>query len=104
MDANVTSFLYINSPDDMAAVANQLLVSFPSWTDAQGNCMKVSLSKTAMGGASAGKSAPGAVITSVDTVTKKKAANIENPHVDIRPPGTPKKAKIHEVSPPRARR
>ena len=48
MDSGVTGFLYVNSGDDLAAVANQLGVSFPSWTDTQGNCMKVTLSAGAL--------------------------------------------------------
>ena len=44
MDSAVNGFLYVNSGDDVAAVSNQLSVSFPSWTDTQGNCMKVTLS------------------------------------------------------------
>lgn len=45
MDAGVTKFLYIGSPEDIAAVSNSLNVSFPSWTDQQGNCMKITLAK-----------------------------------------------------------
>lgn len=48
MDSAVTGFLYVNSGDDLAAVSGQLSVSFPSWTDTQGNCMKVTLSAGAL--------------------------------------------------------
>jgi hypothetical protein len=56
MDSGVTGFLYVNSGDDLAAVADSLSVSFPSWTDTQGNCMKVTLTATALksAGAAAG--------------------------------------------------
>ncbi len=48
MDSAVTGFLYVNSGDDVAAISDQLGVSFPSWTDTQGNCMKVTLSAGAL--------------------------------------------------------
>ena len=56
MDSAVTGFLYVNSGDDLAAVSDSLSVSFPSWTDTQGNCMKVTLTATALksAGAAAG--------------------------------------------------
>jgi hypothetical protein len=45
MDKDITKFLYIGSADDARAVADSLLVSFPSWTDTQGNAMKITLAK-----------------------------------------------------------
>jgi len=51
MDSAVTGFLYVRSGDDMAAVADQLVVKFPSWTDTQSNSMKLTLSGTALKGA-----------------------------------------------------
>jgi hypothetical protein len=45
MDSSITKFLYVNTPEHMAQVAGSLLVSFPSWTDQQSNCMKVTLAK-----------------------------------------------------------
>lgn len=48
MDSGVTGFLYVNSGDDLMAVSDMLSVSFPSWTDTQGNCMKVTIGSTAL--------------------------------------------------------
>jgi hypothetical protein len=45
MDSAITKFLYINTGDDIIASASQLVVSFPSWTDQQSNCMKLTLAK-----------------------------------------------------------
>lgn len=45
MDSAITKFLYIESPDDIVAVAGSVNVAFPSWTDQQSNCMKITLSK-----------------------------------------------------------
>ena len=52
MDSGVTGFLYVNTGDDVAAVSDMLGVSFPSWTDTQGNCMKVTIGGTALKAAS----------------------------------------------------
>jgi hypothetical protein len=56
MDKDITKFLYIGSADDARAVADSLVVSFPSWTDTQGNAMKITLAKGTRqaGGAVAG--------------------------------------------------
>lgn len=43
MDSAITKFLYIGSPEDIEAVADQLSVAFPSWTDTQSNAMKITL-------------------------------------------------------------
>jgi hypothetical protein len=53
MDSNITKFLYVNTPENMAQSSGFLTVSFPSWTDQQSNCMKVTLAKGGRG-ASAG--------------------------------------------------
>jgi hypothetical protein len=89
MDSAITKFLYIGSGDDLVASADQLTVSFPSWTDQQSNCMKMTLAKrgTPIGGGSAKSSAKSAPKPSV--MTGKK--------VDIRPIGAtpkPKKADL----------
>lgn len=77
MDSGVTGFLYVNSGDDLAAVADLLSVSFPSWTDTQGNCMKVTISGTAL--KTAGKAA------GIAPAVKQKAAQ---PQTEI-PTATP---------------
>lgn len=61
MDSAVTGFLYVNSGDDVAAISDQLSVSFPSWTDTQSNCMKVTISAGALkaAGQAAGIMPPG---------------------------------------------
>ena len=78
MDSEVTGFLYIGSGDDMAAVANQLSVQFPSWVDTQGNAMKVTLSGTALKGArraSAAASAPAAPVAAPKDADTSMAAD-----------------------------
>ena len=45
MDNDVTKFLYVGSPEDMANSAGYVNPSFPSWTDTQSNAMKVTLAK-----------------------------------------------------------
>jgi len=50
MDSNITKFLYVNTPENMAQSSGFLTVSFPSWTDQQSNCMKVTLAKGGRGG------------------------------------------------------
>lgn len=104
MDAGVTSFLYVNTPEDIEAVANLLLVKFPSWTDAQSNCMKVTLSKASMGAGSAGKKS--ASSSSIDKETKSKVEKVAAGKTDIRPPGTAKAAApaTKTASAPRAKR
>lgn len=64
MDANITKFLYVNTPENMAQSSGFLTVSFPSWTDQQSNCMKVTLAK---GGRSAGAGAGGATVAAAKT-------------------------------------
>ena len=63
MDENITKFLYIGSPEDMESASNSLVVAFPSWTDTQGNAMKVTLSKgtRGVGSSEAASSASAAV-------------------------------------------
>jgi hypothetical protein len=57
MDSAITKFLYINTGDDIIASANQLVASYPSWTDQQSNCMKLTLAK-GRGGKAAAAPAP----------------------------------------------
>lgn len=74
MDAEVTKFLYVNSPDDIAEVASSLTVKFPSWTEQQSNCMKVTL-----------RSSVGNVVdpSSPDALTKIAKANpVDVPQVN----------------------
>lgn len=102
MDINVTSFLYVNTPEDIEAVSNSLLVKFPSWVDTQSNCMKVTLSKSAMGTTkTGGGKAPSA--QAVDKQTATKTAAVAKGKTGIRPPGTVK-ATPKAVSAPRAKR
>ena len=56
MDSAITKFMYINTGDDIVASASQLVVAFPSWTDQQSNCMKLTLAK-GRGGSAASASA-----------------------------------------------
>lgn len=76
MDSGVTGFLYVNSGDDLAAVADMLSVSFPSWTDTQGNCMKVTISGTAL--KTAGKAA-GVIATPASKSAKAPKAPVDAP-------------------------
>lgn len=71
MDSAVTGFLYVNSGDDLVAVADQLSVSFPSWTDTQGNCMKVTISAGAL--KAAGQAA------GIIPVAKSKQSKVKEP-------------------------
>ena len=64
MDSNITKFLYVNTPENMAQSSGFLTVSFPSWTDQQSNCMKVTLAK---GGRGASASAGGVTTTVAKT-------------------------------------
>jgi hypothetical protein len=66
MDSNITKFLYVNTPENMAQSSGFLTVSFPSWTDQQSNCMKVTLAKGGRG-ASASASAGGVTPTVAKT-------------------------------------
>jgi len=52
MDKDISKFLYIGSPEDIEKASDKLLVSYPSWTDQQGNAMKVTLAKGGRSGAS----------------------------------------------------
>lgn len=89
MDDGVTSFLYVNTPEDIEAVANSLLVTFPSWVDTQSDCIKVTLSKTAMGaGAKAAKS-----VAATNQETAEKVKKVVAGKTDIRPPGAKVTAK-----------
>lgn len=100
MDSAVTGFLYVNSGDDLAAVSNLLGVSFPSWTDTQSNCMKVTIQATALkaAGASAG------IATAKKSKVKEPAAVSASTHgvAGLRPPGAA--APKREISAPRSRR
>jgi hypothetical protein len=66
MDSNITKFLYVNTPENMAQSSGFLTVSFPSWTDQQSNCMKVTLAKGGRG-ASASAGAGGVTPTVAKT-------------------------------------
>ena len=77
MDKDITKFLYIGSPDDARAVADSLLVSFPSWTDTQSNAMKITLAKGTRqaaggGGGSTRGSSRGAGTAELDQVAGSK--------------------------------
>jgi len=76
MDEGITKFLYVGSPQDMEAAANSLVVAFPSWTDTQGNAMKVTLSKGTRGGGAASGGTSGAVAAptaaDLDQVSQKR--------------------------------
>jgi len=69
MDKDINKFLYIGSPEDVERAADKLLVSFPSWTDQQGNAMKVTLAKGTRGsGAPVRQPAAGAKATAKPAV------------------------------------
>lgn len=82
MDSEVTKFLFIGTPEDMARSANLVSVSFPSWNDTQSNAMKLTLSKgrapTAAGKTTA-KATADAIRNQVDGTA---------PTLGLRPPGT----------------
>jgi len=107
MDAAITKFLYIKTPADIAAVANSLLVSFPSWTDQQSNCMKITLAKgsPAGGGAKAAAAAAGkkATAAKVADIAAGKATSGLKPKGAV---AVAKKVAAKKPSPnaPRARR
>jgi hypothetical protein len=83
MDSAVTKFLYIGSPEDMAAMAGLFTVAFPSWTDQQSNCMKITLAKGGRGGGKAAAAEePSAPIAAPSAVTGKRT--------EIRPKGAAK--------------
>ena len=103
MDNNVTSFLYINTPEDMEAVAPLLLTSFPSWTETQSNCMKITLSKTAIG-ASKSASSRTQSTAAIDKETTDKVNKVVSGKTDIRPPGTKTVTPKKEASAPREKR
>lgn len=42
-DYGINRYLYINTPENAALAAPLLKVAFPSWTDMQSNCIKVTL-------------------------------------------------------------
>lgn len=91
MDAEVTKFLFIRTPEDIARSSSGLLVSFPSWTDTQGNCMKVTLAK-------------GGRATSEPTTSAPKAKKEITKRVDITPPGSKRASRSEPTKTPRARR
>lgn len=104
MDSGVTGFLYVNSGDDVAAVADQLSVSFPSWTDTQSNCMKVTISA---GSLKAAGQAAGIIPLGKTKQSKVKepssVADTTHSVSGLRPSGA-KAIASRSVSAPRARR
>ena len=98
MDEGVTSFLYVNTPEDIAAVAGSLKVIYPSWTDTQSNCVKITLTKNAINAGVTKASA-----AKIDKETASKVAAVANPKTNIRPPGAAK-APAKAASAPRAKR
>jgi len=94
MDSEVTKFLFIGTPEDMAASANLVSVSFPSWNDTQSNAMKLTLTK-GRAPASAASVAAATAKTTADAI-RKQVDNITAPTTGLRPPGT--------VTTPRAQR
>jgi hypothetical protein len=79
MDKDITKFLYIGSADDAKAAADSLLVSFPSWTDTQGNAMKVTLAKGPRGAAVSGGAGPAAAISTQDLDKTTTAPRLTGP-------------------------
>jgi hypothetical protein len=105
MDSAVTGFLYVNSGDDVAAISDQLGVSFPSWTDTQGNCMKVTLSAGAL--KAAGQAA------GILPTAKSKQSKVKDPSsvavathgvTGLKPTRSKPAPETPTVSTPRARR
>lgn len=93
MDSEVTKFLFIGTPEDMAASANLVSVSFPSWNDTQSNAMKLTLTK--------GRAPASAA--SVTAATAKTTADAIRNQVDGTTPTTglrPKGAKTVPASTP----
>jgi hypothetical protein len=83
MDKDINRFLYVASPEDMKAVADGLLVSFPSWTDTQGNAMKVTLAKSARGGEPSGSGTGTASRTGGTTVPGSQGIKTPPPDVTV---------------------
>jgi hypothetical protein len=100
MDDNVTSFLYIESSDDIVKASKLLLVRFPSWVDAQSNCVKITLAKTAIAAASGGKKTTSGAS---EKAANQKIAALKTGRANIRPPGASTKQKS-SVSTPRKKR
>jgi len=89
MDSAITKFLYIGTGDDLLASADQLTVSFPSWTDQQSNCMKMTLAK--------GRGSAGSTASKAAAKSAAKPNVLTGKTVDIRPIGAapkPKKADL----------
>jgi hypothetical protein len=91
MDSAVTGFLYVGSGDDMAAVANQLKVQFPSWVDTQSNAMKITLSGKALKGASSAS----------NTAVAGTPVSVPGKRIKIAPPTTAKFAGKGKISGPK---
>jgi len=102
MDAGITAFVYINTADDLAAMARSFVLAFPSWTDAQSNCIKLSLTKNAISTSAGGKAAAKAQ-AETDAENEEEVSNVVKGRAKITPPGAAK-PKAKEVSAPRQRR
>jgi hypothetical protein len=83
MDSEVTKFLFIGTPEDMARSANLVSVSFPSWNDTQSNAMKLTLSKGRASSSAASTTATTAKATA-DAIRKQVDGT---PTLGLRPPG-----------------
>lgn len=103
MDDGVTSFLYVATGDDIVASAKMLLNKFPSWTDAQSNCMKITLSKTAIAASTTSGKSKAAAIEKSTAKTAAKIDTVAKGRVAIRPPGAKKPASA-TVPPTRKKR
>lgn len=86
MDAEVTKFLYISSPEDMAASSELVNCSYPSWVDTQSNAMKLTLRAAAGVDVLASPISPKTQSTA--QAATKKLAMLDQPMQGLRPPGT----------------
>ncbi len=103
MDSGVTAFMYISSPEDIKAVANSMIVIFPSWTDVQSNCVKITLSKTAMASGASSKASIAKSISDHKLETKEKIQDVISGHIETSRAGETKTSN-KTVSEPRKRK
>ena len=90
MDSEVTGFLYVGSGDDIAAVANQLIVKFPVWTDTQSTTIKITLSRTALKGASSASKKANAAAAAIEPTMKDPEASMSADAITPQAPINPK--------------
>ncbi|HET8688783.1 MAG TPA: hypothetical protein VFM18_19370 [Methanosarcina sp.] len=110
MDYAVTKFLYISSPEDIAAVSDSLKVKFPSWTDKQSDSIKVTLTAASGASTSEPSSATSKTTKAAEKLAQKKATSkiadiaAGKSTSTLRPKRSAASASTPAASAPRARR